>query len=147
MEKYTHDDFVRMDAEGGVKMIFSPDIEREITERHSRERPNEKIVWLIWKYDVDGDYTHVPQLHCIATSEYSCRYHLGCLVEQQTNSDVEKIGSERWLTKDRQRFNVERAPCDHSFGSTMLTKTQHEMIMTKPITVVAARKFEFGGED
>ncbi len=143
---------------GGVEMKFSPDIETAITVPGRDERPNDKIVWLIWTITEDAEYSGYPTLHAICSTEYSTRYHIGALMEQ--NGYQRKYGgkdgegkypdrpqprSEQWLLDNKLRFHVERAPCDHMFGSSVVKQAQ-EYQYTKPIKVGDARKFEFGGD-
>lgn len=168
-DELIHDDFVRMDAQAnggrdGLRMIFDAETERAITEPHSREKIGAATVWLIWLWDQDGDYTHIPQLHAICTNEYSVRYHLGALQSQREHNPPPRppvfrtgISDERqaedahnWASGvlDGKRWTVERAGTDHAYGSTMLQAAQEKMFFSPPISVVAqARSFEFGGDE
>lgn len=136
----TREDFVRMDeasngGRDGLRMIFSPEIEDQILTPHQRERGRtEPVLWLLWKMGEDEDYTHIPQLECICTNEYSIRYHVGALLAQQ---DMERVrpNTEHGIMRQRMAFHVERTLADHAFGSSLLIDAQSKMIFTKPIVV------------
>jgi hypothetical protein len=131
----------------GLQMSFSKELEAAITTPASSEIPGRPPVWLIWIVDEDSAWTGVPSLHCVATSEDSCRYHVGALLEQRGMEGPHgQPRSERYLADHKTRFHVERVPTDHGFGSVMLRKAQELQLITPPITVGQARRFEFGGE-
>ncbi len=136
------------DRGDGVRIKFGPVVEAAITQPGADERPHDQIVWLLWTIDEDAEYSGIPNLHAICTTEYSIRYHVGCLLEQNDSEEGLKgqPRSEQWLYSDRKRFHIERAPCDHAFGSSLLRDAQKWQLVTPPISVGAARKFPFGGE-
>ncbi len=148
------EDFKRMDdaalkSRQGLRMIFSEEIERQITEPHRREKNrHEPVVWLLWYFGEDENFTSIPQLRAICSNEYSIRYHVGALIEQEGYIDqIYSPTSKTSLSRERQRFVVERTLLDHSFGSDELEKAQNWQFINKPISIVAkARDFPFGGE-
>ncbi len=126
-------------------MTFSPAVERAIMEKSRYERADDIIVWILWIIDEDAQYSGVPQIKAICSTEDSIRYHVGALLEQNDARDDfrGRPRSEEWMLNERQRFHIERCPCDHFFGSSFLADAQRWQMMTPPISVGGQRKWTY----
>lgn len=145
MDDHDYRDPNRPSPMDGLCLTFGPAVERAITERSRYERETDRIIWIIWVIDEDAEWSGVPQLKAICSTEDSVRYHVAALLQQNDGAESLKHQprSEEWMLTTRTRFHIERAPCDHFFGSSFLADAQRWQLFTPPISVNGPRKWKY----
>ena len=87
-----------------VRKLVPASLEPAITTPHHHEGKNNPPLWLIWVMrSSSAGLRDFPALDSVANSEDMCRYHVGAVLETDTEVEV----------------YVERIPANHRFGSSL----------------------------